>query len=60
MFACSSSITFQFAVFDIFEIGVTERVGKKLDFKHVLRILAEDWRSGLQQCIAAGGANFFK
>ena len=46
--------------FDIFEIGVTERVVKEVNFKHgdTLRILAENWRSGFQQCIAAGGQNF--
>ena len=44
--------------FDIFEIGVTERVEKEVDFKHVsmYHILVEDWCSGLQQCIAFGEA----
>ena len=36
MFACSSSAILQFPVFDIFEIGVTERVGKEVSFKHVI------------------------
>ena len=38
-----------FQFFDNFEIGFTERAGKEVDFKHVLRILVEDWGSGLQQ-----------
>ena len=45
---------------DIFEIGVTERAGNELGFKHVStpRILDQDWRDGLQECIATGGTDF--
>ena len=54
MFPCSSSTKLRFAVIDIFEIVVTERVGRKADFKHVfytLRIFVEDWRSGLHSSV---------
>ena len=39
---------FNLQFFDIFEIGVTEKDGKEVDFKHgtPLRILVEDWLSG--------------
>ena len=54
---CSFSISLEFGY-------LSESVGKEAASKHVIRytprILVEDLRSRLQQCISAGGENFEK